>query len=66
MEEPEAIAYAVRKDGMYVGPSLCDIDLPYCRYRLWSVEDNPIWYFFTHYDETRGRRLPTAWDTLGR
>jgi hypothetical protein len=66
MEEPDAIAYVERKGGRYIGPSLCDIDLPYCRYRLWSLEDSPIWYFFTHYDETRGRRLPTAWDTLGR
>lgn len=66
MEEPEAIEYARNRGGEYLGPSLCDIDLPYCRYRLWSLQDNAILYFFTHFAETHARRLPPAWDTLGK
>lgn len=65
MEEQEAKEYAVEHGGEYYGPSLCDIDLVFCRYRLWSLEDNIILYFLTHFEETRGRRLPPSWDTLG-
>lgn len=65
MEEPEAIEYARAHGGEYLGPSFCDVDLFFCRYRLWSLQDNIILYFFTHFAETRARRLPPSWDTLG-
>jgi hypothetical protein len=63
--EAEAEQYASARGGNYLGPSLCDIDYPFCRYRLWSLEDNMILYQLTHLEETRGGRLPMGYDDLG-
>lgn len=66
LDEGEARGYAEAHDGTFIGPSLCDIDLPFCRHRLWSFADSMILYQFTHYAETRARRLPTGWSDLRR
>lgn len=63
--EEEAIRTADLRGGTYLGPTFCDIDLPYCRYRLWSVEDNMIGFLISHFGEARGRRLPMGFDELG-
>jgi hypothetical protein len=34
-----------------------DIDSPKYRYRLWSIRDNEIWYYVTHFRESRKARL---------
>ncbi len=64
--ESEARNLAERRNGIYLGPTTCDIDYPFCRHRLWSLDDNMIWYHVTHFREARGRRLKPAWDMLGR
>ncbi len=59
LTEPEARRFAAAH-GEYLGPSYCDIDLWFCRYRLWSLSDNVILYQMNHFSETRGRRLPAT------
>jgi hypothetical protein len=61
ISEEEAQELAEKQGGNYLGPTRCNIDLTYCNYRLWSVEDNIIAYHLTHFAETRGRRLPVGW-----
>jgi hypothetical protein len=51
--------------GSYLGPTVCDIDLPFCRYRLWSIDDSVIWFYTTHYAESRARRMKPGWELLG-
>jgi hypothetical protein len=63
--EEEARAYADLHHGSYLGSSFCDIDFTYCRFRLWSLEDSIIYFQFTHFAETRARRLPMGYDDLG-
>ncbi len=65
MDEREAKEFAERHNGTYIGPSLCDIDLVYCRQRLWSIRDSLILYQITSYSETRARRLPSGFGDLG-
>ena len=43
--EPQARTYAALSGGQYTGLFACNIDLPACRYRLWSVEDNVIGFY---------------------
>jgi hypothetical protein len=43
--EREAKEYAAVNHGDYAGLFACNIDLPMCRYRLWSLEDNIISYY---------------------
>jgi hypothetical protein len=64
--EDEARRFADARRGEYLGPSFCDIDYPFCRFRLWSLEDNMILYQLTHFEETRSRRLPVGFRDLGR
>lgn len=44
----------------------CNIDVPDCRYRLWSIRDSLILYQLTHYREARAQRLPSGWAQLFR
>jgi hypothetical protein len=68
LEEPDAIRYADAHGGRFLGPSYCDVDLWFCRKRLWSLKDNLILYQLTHFSETRARRMkaafsePTRWE----
>ena len=43
--EVMARAFAVNSGGQYTGMFKCNIDLPVCRYRLWSLDDNAIGYY---------------------
>jgi hypothetical protein len=43
--EQEALRFAAANSGEYQGLFACNIDLPLCRYRLWSLEDNIISYY---------------------
>lgn len=45
-----------RLDGARVEPVLMNIDLPEFRDRLWSLFDNPIDYYFTHFRESTARK----------
>jgi len=65
LREPEARLYAEKHSGEYLGPSLCNIDLPFCRHRLWWFADSMILYHFEEYSLTRSRRLPPSWHQLG-
>lgn len=65
-DEVEARNTATRTGGVYLGPSRCDIDLVYCRQRLWSLKDSIILYQYEHFGELRSRRLPPGWDLLER
>jgi hypothetical protein len=62
--EDEARAAAREHKGTVVGSTQCNIDLPECRYRLWSLRDSLLVYQFTHYSVTRARRLPAGWSGL--
>jgi hypothetical protein len=62
--EAEARSYVAKNKGQYIGPTLCDVDSPICRYRLWSVADSAILYHLEYYSTTRGRRLPQGWSEL--
>lgn len=45
VSEPEARRYAQTSGGAYTGLFKCNIDLPVCRYRLWSIDDNIIGFY---------------------
>jgi hypothetical protein len=40
----------------FIDQKICSIDLPECRYRLWSVRDNQIGYYVKHYREEREQK----------
>jgi hypothetical protein len=42
----------------------CNVDLPECRYRLWSLDDNIIQYYWQNYATVREHRLRPAWQEL--
>jgi hypothetical protein len=65
-DEQEARQAAEVSKGVFLGPSRCDVDLPFCRRRLWSVKDSIITYQYQHFAEARSRRLPPGWDLLER
>jgi hypothetical protein len=65
-EQEDARRFADAERGHYLGPASCDIDLPYCRYRLWSLADNIILYHLTHLKKTRQGRLRMGWYALGK
>lgn len=64
--EEEAQSLVALKRGNYIGPTFCDIDLSFCRYRLWSISDNIIWYQLQFLSSCRSRRLPSGWYQLGQ
>jgi hypothetical protein len=45
VREADARRYADRTEAHYAGLFSCNIDLPVCRYRLWSIEDSIIAYY---------------------
>jgi hypothetical protein len=65
-DEDQARKVAELGNGVYLGPSRCDIDLVYCRHRLWSFRDSIIMYQYRLFGEARSRRLPPGWDLLER
>jgi hypothetical protein len=64
LHEERAHELAEERGGKYLGPTLCNIDISYCRRRLWSWEDSIILYQITHFAETRARRSPVGWRDL--
>lgn len=48
--------FAAEANGAYVGHLRCDVDLPACRHRLWSLRDSPLVYYVTHFSRTRAAR----------
>ena len=66
----EALAriHAARSGGHYTGLFACNIDLPACRYRLWSLEDNVIGYYMgERFQVARDNRVrPGMSELLGR
>ncbi|HMJ10342.1 MAG TPA: hypothetical protein VK524_02995, partial [Polyangiaceae bacterium] len=53
-------------NGTYLGPTKCNVDVVYCRYRLWSLQDNIITYYLTHFSEARAHRPRARWAALLR
>jgi hypothetical protein len=63
--EPEARKYAAQVHGKYAGLFACNIDLPMCRYRLWSLEDNIIGYYLhERFQIARENRTHAGWAHL--
>jgi hypothetical protein len=63
--EPEARKYASAAHGEYAGLFACNIDLPMCRYRLWSIDDNIIsYYLHERYSIARQNRTHAGWAHL--
>lgn len=62
--ESDAFEFSNQTGGEYLGATGCNIDLTYCRYRLWSLRDCMIAYYVGSFRETRRRRFPTAWRAL--
>jgi hypothetical protein len=58
IEERAARRYANRNEARYIGAGSCDIDLPYCRFRLWSVSDNMLLYQATRLVSLSNGRAP--------
>jgi hypothetical protein len=56
-----AEALAQKTGGTYIGTTFCNIDLTYCRYRLWSIEDNIIGYYIARFREARRNRFDSGW-----
>ena len=55
--EHDALQYAATTHAKYTGVFACNIDLPMCRFRLWSLEDNIISYYMNErYDVARATR----------
>lgn len=54
-DKEEAVAL-VRQTGGAVQRVLMDVDQRPWRSRLWSVRDNPIWYYLTHFAQSRQRK----------
>lgn len=64
LDEAQAQRAAARLGATQPETFACNIDVPECRYRLWSVEDNIIRYYWEHYAVIRERRLPSPWSEL--
>jgi hypothetical protein len=64
--EDSAETRAGQVGGTYLGPTKCNIDMTYCRYRLWSPKDSIILYYLTHFREARAHRPRTTWAVLFR
>lgn len=63
--EDAAKEHAAAVGGQVLGWSYCDVDLRYCRHRLWSWKDNLIHYQLTNFKKARKMRLPMSWRRLG-
>lgn len=63
-DESGAFEYSNRTGQNYLGPTYCNVDVDYCRYRLWSFRDSIIGYYLGRFGESRRNRFPTAWRTL--
>ena len=64
--EEEAKRHAAETHGEILGWSHCDIDLRYCRPRLWSWTDNLIAYQIENFAKARAARLHMGWRKLGK
>jgi hypothetical protein len=62
--EAEARKMAQADGGEYLGPTLCNIDKTYCRYRLWSWSDSIVLYYIENFERSRKTRYATAWNKL--
>jgi hypothetical protein len=61
--EAEAQRYAASTGGQFTGLFSCNIDLPACRYRLWSIDDNIIsFYMGERYAISRANRTPSSFN----
>ncbi|MBN1656532.1 MAG: glycosyltransferase family 39 protein [Deltaproteobacteria bacterium] len=63
-DQDEAMRLVQEHGGEYVGTYGCNMDYQFCRHRLWSITDNQIWYYITHYSEARKKRVAPGWDQL--
>ncbi|MDW8036720.1 MAG: hypothetical protein RMI90_01620, partial [Thermoguttaceae bacterium] len=52
----EEAAQLARQTGGAVQLVLMDVDQRPWRARLWSIRDNPIWYYLTHFAQSRQRK----------
>jgi len=64
LEKEEAMELIRKHGGKYLEYRRCNIDFNYCRYRLWSWEDNPITYYVEHLEESHQERIRPGWDLL--
>jgi hypothetical protein len=64
--EEAAQRRAAATHGQVLGWSYCDVDLRYCRQRLWSWRDNLIAYQLENFAQARARRLPMGWSKIGK
>jgi hypothetical protein len=62
--EAEARAFAKRSHGDYRGLFACNIDLPPCRYRLWSFDESIIAFYLQRWPISREHRMPSSWRDL--
>jgi hypothetical protein len=63
--EEAAQRHAAVTHGQVLGWSYCDVDLKYCRQRLWSWKDNLIQFQIENFAKARANRLPMGWSKLG-
>ena len=50
--------------GKFVGQYHCNVDVPRCRYRLWSMEESILLYYVKNFGHARRRRWPSGWHFL--
>jgi hypothetical protein len=62
--ENEARGAAQRNGGAYEGLFKCNIDLPVCRYRLWSLEDNIVSFYLERWPVAREHRMQLSFHEL--
>jgi hypothetical protein len=62
--EPEARRFAERTHGEYRGLFSCNIDLPPCRYRLWSWGESIISFYLERWPVSREHRIRSSWHDL--
>jgi hypothetical protein len=64
IRESEARSWAKRHEAKFEGAFACNIDLPQCRYRLWSLEDNVISFYLSRFSVVRQHRMRSGWHSL--
>lgn len=57
LEESDASALVANVEGaLALEPIRMDVDVLKYRHRLWSIRDNPLIYYATHFSEARARK----------
>jgi hypothetical protein len=60
----QAQALAKQPGGEYFGPTPCNVDFTFCRFRLWSWADSIIGYYVVNFREARKQRIASGWTRL--